>query len=667
MKYNIPTLMALSQTTGADCKWTSHAFKCNLVRAGSSERAPPLTATTSNCIGSAAARQSSIPRRTRNKVPRQSRLSSKSHSTSPSTPSQTGFAQFLQTYSTLTAHRVTAGGRIVPMDHTSGIPVTTDDGIYVSHIEYADAHGRSDSSNYSHMDAHNTSPNGIVHANAGGNIGGSVDTNMHSNLNGSMNPDVNANMPANTNGNIISRAGGIEWWVGRQNTVNRPETVGFAAVSGPAIALNPTIEPFVPMNGEIYPINNADHSRDNEFLPSVPVEFIIEGWANVWPPLFPPEIHQIWSNNDTVRLRLQLMAQQTVAPLRSLDFYPGPPMIGNPGLPHYVPCTPTPVIFEGAHLARPEIIGPRGRYWRRLVDIFWITNSNPYVDAIYSGDDTLNLGRYQSLLNSLVACVSNPVDRYDAFILLHATEWLRYHAMLLTVLCSNPHLNDVFHGLGIIPLFFSQARPLAYAAVERLETIFTHTPSGPAAADLHRHIIALTMFNRFVPFPQSDGEPAHSAADEGVVGNVPAAQLRNDPQDNHPAADDNLSPGDSEDHPDGQLASMLVDAEGGEAASPTAVAGEDVDVASTPQSAGINVSPSQDAQVACDPERSELGASGMALISWTVPKISSAIPSFLRTFMVTAGGPTAEVTRRITYRTKAGQSPAEKRLAHSLV
>ncbi|KAJ6036873.1 hypothetical protein N7540_001152 [Penicillium herquei] len=118
MKYQTLTLLALNQNTGIACNWTSAANDCNLLRHNKDTR-PVLSENPSN--GPTESKNAdSLLRRPTEKLISKAHLRHRprptgKHSSITSFTANPGFAQFLREYSSPKHHRVTAGGRIVPM------------------------------------------------------------------------------------------------------------------------------------------------------------------------------------------------------------------------------------------------------------------------------------------------------------------------------------------------------------------------------------------------------------------------------------------------------------------------------------------------------------------------------------------------------------------------
>ncbi|KAJ5629572.1 hypothetical protein N7528_003229 [Penicillium herquei] len=118
MKYQTPTLLALNQNTGVACNWTSAAQDCNLLRQYKDTR-PVLSENPSNGLAESKSAKSLL-RRSTEKLISKANLRHRprpigKHSSIPSFTANPGFAQFLREHSSPKHHRVTAGGRIVPM------------------------------------------------------------------------------------------------------------------------------------------------------------------------------------------------------------------------------------------------------------------------------------------------------------------------------------------------------------------------------------------------------------------------------------------------------------------------------------------------------------------------------------------------------------------------
>ncbi|KAJ5713381.1 uncharacterized protein N7483_010562 [Penicillium malachiteum] len=118
MKYHTLTLLALNQNTGIACNWTSAAKDCNLLRHKKDTR-PVLSENPSNGLTESKTADS-LSRRPTEKLISKAHLRHRPRPTGKHPPitsftANPGFAQFLREYSSPKHHRVTAGGRIVPM------------------------------------------------------------------------------------------------------------------------------------------------------------------------------------------------------------------------------------------------------------------------------------------------------------------------------------------------------------------------------------------------------------------------------------------------------------------------------------------------------------------------------------------------------------------------
>ncbi|CAG8909266.1 unnamed protein product [Penicillium egyptiacum] len=145
MRYNLPTLLALCQDTGVHCKWTSEARHCRRARPDRSKKKPILSENPRNRPTREPVRSSRPNKNPASKASktRPTRNSKKSFEPVFST-SDAGFAQFLKKHTSPKHQRVTAGGRIVPMepprpphlDGSSAAPTaeTNDDESIVAHV-----------------------------------------------------------------------------------------------------------------------------------------------------------------------------------------------------------------------------------------------------------------------------------------------------------------------------------------------------------------------------------------------------------------------------------------------------------------------------------------------------------------------------------------------------
>ncbi|CAP95534.1 hypothetical protein E8E15_008607 [Penicillium rubens] len=116
MRYNLPTLLALCQDTGVHCKWTSEARHCRRARPDQSKK-PILSENPRNRPTRESAR-SSRPNKNPALKPSKNRPTRNNNKTFEPVFStrDAGFAQFLKKHTSPKHQRVTAGGRIVPME-----------------------------------------------------------------------------------------------------------------------------------------------------------------------------------------------------------------------------------------------------------------------------------------------------------------------------------------------------------------------------------------------------------------------------------------------------------------------------------------------------------------------------------------------------------------------
>ncbi|KAJ5952262.1 uncharacterized protein N7479_010675 [Penicillium vulpinum] len=116
MRYNLPTLLALCQDTGVHIKWTSQAKHCRILHPGRRKK-PILSETPRNQPHRESARSL---RPNKNPASKTSKNRPTRTSKKPSEPvfstRDAGFAQFLKKHTSPKHQRVTAGGRIVPME-----------------------------------------------------------------------------------------------------------------------------------------------------------------------------------------------------------------------------------------------------------------------------------------------------------------------------------------------------------------------------------------------------------------------------------------------------------------------------------------------------------------------------------------------------------------------
>lgn len=168
-------------------------------------------------------------------------------------------------------------------------------------------------------------------------------------------------------------------------------------------------------------VNIAPHV-DDTVVDVVNAETI---WHLIWPP-FPwnaTPFNNIlaWSHS-----RLQIAAQLLVSPVPVSNVMGHLVLRGNPALP-FLPNQPIPVVFRGAELLNSDITGPSGQYWAIIIEIFRLTNEGQFP----SRED------YRRSLGILVLCVASPQDEYEAFLLMHAIDWLSYHVRLFDELIAS--------------------------------------------------------------------------------------------------------------------------------------------------------------------------------------------------------------------------------------
>ncbi|KAI2732400.1 hypothetical protein CBS147332_1539 [Penicillium roqueforti] len=122
MKYNLPTLLALCQDTGVHCKWTSEAKYCRRARLDRSKK-PILSENPRNRPTKESARLFRPNKTLASKAPKNRPTRTSKKSFEPVFPTNdAGFAQFLKKHTSPKHQRVTAGGRIVPMEPSRPSP-----------------------------------------------------------------------------------------------------------------------------------------------------------------------------------------------------------------------------------------------------------------------------------------------------------------------------------------------------------------------------------------------------------------------------------------------------------------------------------------------------------------------------------------------------------------
>ena len=180
----------------------------------------------------------------------------------------------------------------------------------------------------------------------------------------------------------------------------------------------------------------------------------LEGFQDrhlIWPPDLPNDNGETtWSH-----MRMQIAAQNLVGPVPIPNAMQYRRLRQNPALrvptwqpiPFAFPRTDimsrdTDTTFRDADIMFRDAIGPGGLYWITLIEIFRVTNEGRY----------LTLVEYRARLFDLVRVVAAPKDKYHAFMLLHAIDWLMYHEWLFDELIAS-----VYRRPG--PLMGPTARP----------------------------------------------------------------------------------------------------------------------------------------------------------------------------------------------------------------
>lgn len=158
----------------------------------------------------------------------------------------------------------------------------------------------------------------------------------------------------------------------------------------------------------------------------------LEGFEDrrlIWPPDLPNDNGETtWSH-----MRMQIAAQNLVGPVPIPNAMRYRRLRENPAL-HVPTWQPIPfafphadAMFRDADIMFRDAIGPGGLYWITLIEIFRVTNEGRY----------LTLVEYRARLFDLVRVVGAPKDKYHAFMLLHAIDWLTYHEWLFDELIAS--------------------------------------------------------------------------------------------------------------------------------------------------------------------------------------------------------------------------------------
>lgn len=139
-------------------------------------------------------------------------------------------------------------------------------------------------------------------------------------------------------------------------------------------------------------------------------------------------------------MRMQIAAQNLVGPVPIPNAMQYRRLRENPAL-HVPTWQPIPFAFPRADIMSRDIdtmfrdadimfrdaIGPGGLYWITLIEIFRVTNEGRYM----------TLFEYRARLFDLMRVVAAPKDKYHAFMLLHAIDWLTYHEWLFDELIAS--------------------------------------------------------------------------------------------------------------------------------------------------------------------------------------------------------------------------------------
>ncbi|CEJ58511.1 hypothetical protein PMG11_07165 [Penicillium brasilianum] len=404
-----------------------------------------------------------------------------------------GFSRFLQEHSSPTHQRVTAGGRIVPMLPEQQVPAG---GRVVPPVTPPKRPRPAQRPGKAKV------PGRVVEVEI---IDYSGAHSAHDAL-----ADVIANAP-NAPEHTPAPAGLLPAF----------ERAPAAALAPAAPSLNPKAPVFVPHGPRIPTTNvarmNSAHIQNgagnairnfNESIgAAAPVP---EKWAHIWPP-FARSNRKEGELQAFVQVRMHLAAQFTVSPVHVYDLPPGFILRGNPAL-SFQPHQPLPLVFHGAWIFRPQVIGPLGMYWTFLTEIFRVTNEGHFQAQ---KDYGTNLGH-------LIRFVKRPLDQYEAFILIHATEWLKYHCRLFDDLIASVDyrrapLPGPDPGLTAERVFYVNKRAYATEAIKELEQAlaFVHLHMD---SPFWRELICLTLNGRVLEdahhSPTRDGKSDVSSEDD---------------------------------------------------------------------------------------------------------------------------------------------------------
>jgi hypothetical protein len=323
---------------------------------------------------------------------------------------------------------------------------------------------------------------------------------------------------------------------------NAPAPAGllpaFERAPAPALApaapsLNPEAPVFVPYGNEIPTTNvarmNSAYIQDgtgniirnvNESIGAAAAP-VPGKWAHIWPP-FARSNRQEGELQAFMQVRMHLAAQFTVSPVHVYYLPPGFILRGNPAL-GFQPHQPLPLVFHRAWIFRPQVIGPLGIYWIFLTEIFRVTNEGHFQAQ----------KDYGTNLSHLVRLVEWPQDQYDAFILIHATEWLKYHCRLFDdLIASVDYRRAPLPGpdprLTAERVFYVNKRASATEAITKLEQAlaFVHFHMY---SPFWRELICLTLNGRVLE------DTCHSSTRDGK------SDVSSEDDDRHDGAEDVMS------------------------------------------------------------------------------------------------------------------------------
>ncbi|KAF3384962.1 hypothetical protein F1880_002680 [Penicillium rolfsii] len=198
--------------------------------------------------------------------------------------------------------------------------------------------------------------------------------------------------------------------------------------SAPAVSsLNPFARDFMPVPAAFRAMIAAPHRnrvpyQDRVVNISWGLNETIAAWA-LWPSWNGPAINDLQAFG---LITVDVVVHLALSPVPRSDLPEGG-LFGVTTLLTPRPRQPIPLAFRRAQYLAAEIIAPLGLYWYLLTEVFRVTSDGQFQHADY----------YRNNLNHLLWLVHSPRNEYELFILVHFTQWLRYHRGLFDELLAS--------------------------------------------------------------------------------------------------------------------------------------------------------------------------------------------------------------------------------------